>query len=146
MISPLAANMKKSPTRARRAARPSRGRPIRHCGSIPLGRYLPAVCQSANGFVCKSGQSCGFSNWKARARAEVTVLLKKSVSHAEVPLNAGFTYKLYYAAAGTDLDKLRILDVLPYAGDGRATSYAGTLKLTAPIRPRCWRATPAPTA
>ena len=94
---------------------------------------LKAIYRGANGFVCKSGQSCSFSNWKVRTRAETTVLLKKSVSHAEVPLNTGFTYTLYYAATGTHLDQLRILDVLPYASDGRSSSYAGTLKLTAPI-------------
>ena len=94
---------------------------------------LKAIYRGANGFVCKSGQSCSFSNWKVRTRAETTVLLKKSVSHAEVPLNTGFTYTLYYAATGTHLDQLRILDVLPYASDGRSSSYAGALKLAAPI-------------
>ena len=94
---------------------------------------LKAIYRGANGFVCKNGQSCSFSNWKVRTRAETTVLLKKSVSHAEVPLNTGFTYTLYYAATGTHLDQLRILDVLPYASDGRSSSYAGALKLAAPI-------------
>lgn len=94
---------------------------------------LKAIYRGANGFVCKDSQSCSFSNWKVRTRAETTVLLKKSVNHDEVPLNTGFTYTLYYAATGTRLDQLRILDVLPYASDGRSSSYAGALKLAAPI-------------
>ena len=87
------------------------------------------------GFQCVSGQNCSFSNWSLTVSATSGILLSKQVSKAVVPLNSGFTYTLNYGAIGNTLNGVRILDVLPYAGDGRlpATSYSGTLKLSAPI-------------
>lgn len=90
---------------------------------------------AGTGFRCNTNQVCSFSNWILNVSATPGILLSKTVDKTLVPANTGFTYSLFYSAIGLPLSNVRLLDVLPYNGDGRnpATNYAGTLQLTGPI-------------
>lgn len=90
---------------------------------------------ASSGFACATGQNCSFGNWNLTVSSTPGILLSKQVSKDVVPPDTGFTYTLNYAAVGNTLNGVRLLDVLPYAADGRspASAYAGTLKLAAPI-------------
>ncbi|MDP2101322.1 MAG: SdrD B-like domain-containing protein [Methylotenera sp.] len=94
-----------------------------------------AVYNMVNGFQCVSGQNCSFSNWLLNVSATPGLLLSKQVSKSLLPLNGSFSYTYNYGAIGNDLSNARILDVLPYVGDGRvpASAYTGTIKFSAPL-------------
>lgn len=95
--------------------------------------YRPAAGNAPAGFQCKSGATCSFSNWNLLVSSDSGIVLDKTVSDATVAQNTGFTYSLNYAAIGTTLSATRILDVLPVAGDGRPSTFQGSLRLAGPI-------------
>ena len=103
---------------------------------------------AGTGFRCNTGDVCSFSNWILNVSATPGILLSKTVDKTLVPTNTGFTYSLFYSAIGLPLSNVRLLDVLPYSGDGRspATNYAGTLQLTGPIAAPAAAAGPPATA
>lgn len=89
---------------------------------------------AASGFQCAtSGSVCSFGNWTLNVSSAAGIVLNKGVSAGQVPVDAGFTYTLEYAAVGTTLSDLRLLDVLPVSGDGRGNSFSGSLRLSGPI-------------
>ena len=87
---------------------------------------------ATNGFQCPSGP-CSFGNWRLNISSAAGIVLTKQVNRAIVPTNTGFEYVLNYAAIGSALTDLRILDVLPSTADGRSSAYSGTLNLTGAI-------------
>jgi uncharacterized repeat protein (TIGR01451 family) len=101
-----------------------------------LNLYADAVYSGAEiGFRCNSGQNCFFSNWVLSVAAAPGIALSKTVSRSAVAPNTSFTYTLGYGAVGGSLANPRILDVLPYNGDGRtsASNYVGTFGLSGPV-------------
>jgi uncharacterized repeat protein (TIGR01451 family) len=86
----------------------------------------PAAAALA-GFKCAAGVQCYFSNWILNSSATPGILLSKSVDKTLIPIDTGFTYTLNYGAVGNLYIAARILDVLPFNGDGRTptTSYSG---------------------
>lgn len=102
---------------------------------------------AANGFQCaSSGAVCSFSNWTLNVSGTAGIVLDKSVSAPQVPVETGFEYALEYASVGTTLHDLRLLDVLPFNGDGRGSGYTGSLRLSGPIAPPVAEAGPPATA
>ncbi|HPZ56840.1 hypothetical protein [Ottowia sp.] len=95
--------------------------------------FLPTYQGATKGFQCSAGQVCNFSNWTLSISATSGIVLSKQVSRGIVGLNTGFEYVLNYAAIGTVLDNLRVLDVLPATTDARTSAFSGTLQLAGPI-------------
>lgn len=96
------------------------------------------VAAASAGFGCAAFANCSFSDWILTTSATPGLLLSKQVSKSAMSVNdanKSFTYTLNYAAIGVPLNGVRLLDVLPYTGDGRvpASNYVGTLQLTAPL-------------
>lgn len=87
------------------------------------------------GFACVGGQNCFFSNWALSVAGTDGIALSKSVGSTLFAPNRTTTYTIGYAAVGSNLASPRIVDVLPYVGDGRsvASSYSGTFRLTGPV-------------
>jgi uncharacterized repeat protein (TIGR01451 family) len=101
-----------------------------------LNRYPDAVYSGAQiGFKCVGGQYCFFSDWSLSVATSPGMALSKAVSRTLVSPNAGFSYTLGYGAVGSTLARPRILDVLPYTGDGRSagSSYTGAFGLSGPV-------------
>jgi len=93
-------------------------------------------------FKCTSSTAtgvCNFSDWSLVVSATTGVAIDKSadpdnlVATGYAQAGAGFSHYLTYTAIGAPLDNLRILDVLPFNGDGRGSAYTGTLGLAGPI-------------
>ncbi len=102
---------------------------------------------ATRGFQCAtSGSVCSFGNWTLNVSSAAGIVLNKGVSAGQVPVDAGFTYALEYAAVGTALSDLRLLDVLPVSGDGRGNSFSGSLRLSGPIATPVAEAGPPATA
>ena len=55
--------------------------------------------------------------------------INKYASQSNIELNDSFGYNLQYSAIGAPLQDLRLIDILPYNGDGRTppTAFQGTL-------------------
>lgn len=72
-----------------------------------------------------------FSNWFLTVSAPLGIYLRKEVSNELVPTDTGFSYKITYAAQGEPLSQVRILDVLPYIGDGHVpqNDFNGTFQI-----------------
>lgn len=96
--------------------------------------YVGSAPGAPAGFRCPPGNgTCSFSNWNLIVSSDSGIVLDKVVSDATVPQNTGFSYGLTYAAIGTSLTDVRILDVLPVTTDGRTSAYIGSLRLAGPI-------------
>ena len=98
---------------------------------IPDARYQGGSV----GFQCVSGQACSFSSWQLIVQATPGISIGKLVDKQTVPTETHFNYTLTYGAVGNDLNGVRIIDVLPFSGDGRtpATALTGALGLAGPV-------------
>lgn len=92
---------------------------------------LPEYQGSGNGFSCKTGEACSFSNWLLNVQATPGIVLNKDVSNTTIPVDGEFDYTITYGAVGQGLTATRIIDVFPYPNDSRApfSDYAGQLIL-----------------
>jgi uncharacterized repeat protein (TIGR01451 family) len=105
--------------------------------------YAKSVYNVATGFSCNGAVVtvpgtqliCKFSNYTLNALSTPGLVLYKSVDKAQVTGNEPFTWQLDYAALGAPMSNTRVMDILPWNGDGRGTSYSGTLTLAGPIAP-----------
>ncbi len=96
--------------------------------------YADAIYQNAGAaFRCAKNRRCGFSSYKLFINTTQGVVLNKVVDKGVIPVNDSYSYSLFYTALGSNLQGLRILDVLPYSGDLRGSNYNGSIDLTGPI-------------
>lgn len=113
-------------------------------GNLMPKAHYPAAGTGDRAFVCVGGGTglpCSVGNWPLTVSSNVGIEIHKAVSHAVVPVETGFSYRLTYNATGNVLNQPRLLDVLPYNGDGRevpagsgsATDFRGALRLNGPI-------------
>ena len=95
--------------------------------------FLPVYRGALQGFQCNSGQSCRFGNWTLNVNTPSGMLLQKGNNKAVVQVGEDFTSDLVYASIGNPVTNTRLVDVLPFVGDGRtpASAYAGQLHLAA---------------
>ena len=95
--------------------------------------FLPVYGGALQGFQCNSGQSCHFGNWTLNVNTPSGMLLQKGNNKAVVQVGEDFTSDLVYASIGNPVTNTRLVDVLPFVGDGRtpASAYAGQLHLAA---------------
>ena len=84
------------------------------------------------GFVCKTRQNCSFSNWLLNVSANPGIVLNKSADQTLVTSDSSFSYTLNYGVIGNSLPNVRLLEILPYAGDPRGSNFSGSLTLSGP--------------
>ncbi len=108
-----------------------------------------AYAGATNGFRCPNvSLQCSFSNWLLQVSSAAGISLSKQSSNSAIAPNGTLTYSLRYGSIGTALANLRVLDVLPYNGDGRspASNFTSSLQLLAPVTPPIANAVPPATA
>jgi len=105
----------------------------------------PGSYSSSSGYVCTPGQKCSSGLFNLVINTNNGATLSKQVDKSRVNANEGFTWNLIYGAVGQTLSNTKLIDILPYPNDRRASpnsNFAGTLKLNGPIVPPVAGTTP----
>jgi LPXTG-site transpeptidase (sortase) family protein len=75
---------------------------------------------------------CQYSNWTLEIDNPPGFRISKNSTQSLVELEQPIHYEMTYSIVGATIEDLRIIDVLPYNGDGRTppSDFSGTLALT----------------
>ncbi|RUP27629.1 MAG: IPTL-CTERM sorting domain-containing protein [Curvibacter sp.] len=93
---------------------------------------LAPYASASAGFVCPTGKVCSVSNWTLVTNTSSGLRVSKAADKAVVQPGDLISHTLNYTSVGAGVSgNPRIIDVLPYAGDGRspASSFSGSLRL-----------------
>ena len=93
---------------------------------------LAPYAGGSTGFVCPSGKVCSVANWSLLTNTSSGLRISKAADKAVVQPGEPVNHTLNYTSVGAGVSgNPRIIDVLPYVGDGRspASSFSGSLRL-----------------